>query len=98
VRACAGVPHFGYRRHVVMPILFSAAVGGGAFFWALLRDEDQRAARCAGVLDQGSSGCLARWSHDVLRSFGTVGNLVTFLADRNGAAAWRTVFAVGCLL
>lgn len=41
----AGVPHFGYGRHVVAPILFTAAVGGGAFCWALLRDEDQHAAR-----------------------------------------------------
>lgn len=40
----AGVPYFGYTRHIVMPVLFAGAVTCGAFGWALCRDEDRRAA------------------------------------------------------
>jgi len=42
VRLAAGVPHFGYGKHIVLPMAFSAAVAGGAFLWAMLVDEDRR--------------------------------------------------------
>ena len=45
--ARAGVPYFGYLRHIVRPVLFSGAVTCAAFAWALCRDEDRRASgRC----------------------------------------------------